>query len=42
MEDAPIIFLYETPYPVALRSNVKGFFQLPLGQNIFTKVYMEQ
>ena len=33
---APIIFLYETPYPVALRKNVQGFFQLPLGQNLFS------
>jgi peptide/nickel transport system substrate-binding protein len=42
VENAPIIFLYETPYPVALRNNVKGFFQIPLGQNIFTNVYLEK
>ena len=36
---APIVFLYETPYPVALRNNVKGFYQIPLGQNLFTKGY---
>ncbi len=42
VENAPIIFLYETPYPVALRTEVKDFFQLPLGQNIFTNVYLEQ
>ena len=35
---APFIFLYETPYPVALRKNVEGFYQLPLGQNLFTQV----
>ncbi len=42
VENAPIIFLYETPYPVALRTSVKGFFQIPLGQNIFTNAYLEQ
>ena len=42
VENAPIIFLYETPYPVALRTNVQGFYQLPLGQNIFTNAYIEQ
>ena len=31
----PIVPLYETPYPVALRKNVKGFVQIPLGNNIF-------
>ena len=29
--------LYETPYPVALRSYVNGFYQIPLGNNIFTR-----
>ncbi len=42
VENAPVIFLYETPYPVALRTDVKDFFQLPLGQNIFTNVYFEK
>lgn len=42
IENAPIIFLYETPYPVALRSNVQGFHQIPLGQNIFTYTYIEE
>jgi len=32
---APIIYLYEVPYAVAFRKNVKGFVQLPLGNNIF-------
>ena len=35
MAAAPIMFLYETPYPVALRKKVKGFVQIPLGNNIF-------
>ncbi len=35
MAAAPIVFLYQTPYPVALRKKVKGFVQIPLGNNIF-------
>lgn len=42
VEEAPIIFLYETPYPVALRDYVEGFIQIPLGQNIFTYTYLDQ
>jgi peptide/nickel transport system substrate-binding protein len=42
MDAAPIIFLYESPYPVALRKNVKGFVQIPLGNNIFSGAYLEQ
>jgi peptide/nickel transport system substrate-binding protein len=42
VEAAPIIFLYETPYPVALRTNVQGFYQLPLGQNLFVGAYVEE
>jgi peptide/nickel transport system substrate-binding protein len=42
MDAAPIIFLYESPYPVALRKNVKGFVQIPLGNNIFSGAYIEQ
>ena len=41
VDAAPIVFLYETPYPVALRSNVKGFYQIPLGQNLFVKATVE-
>ena len=37
VDAAPIVFLYETPYPVALRSNVEGFYQIPLGQNLFVR-----
>ena len=42
MKAAPIIFLYQTPYPVALRKNVKGFVQIPLGQNIFAGASVEK
>jgi peptide/nickel transport system substrate-binding protein len=38
----PIVPLYETPYPVALRKNVKGFVQIPLGNNIFAGAYLEK
>jgi peptide/nickel transport system substrate-binding protein len=39
---APIIFLYETPYPVAFRAKAKGFVQIPLGNNIFEAAYVEK
>lgn len=39
---APIVFLYETPYPVAFRKNVKGFVQLPLGNNLFEAATVER
>jgi peptide/nickel transport system substrate-binding protein len=39
---APIMFLYESPYPVALRKEVKGFVQIPLGNNIFVGAYLEK
>ena len=42
VENAPIIFLYETAYPVAIRKNVQGFYQLPLGQNLFTAAYLAE
>lgn len=42
MKAAPIIFLYESAYPVALRKNVKGFVQIPLGNNIFSGAYLEK
>ena len=42
MDAAPIVFLYETPYPVALQASVKGFVQIPLGNNIFKGAYLEQ
>jgi peptide/nickel transport system substrate-binding protein len=42
IEEAPIIFLYETPYPVVWRKNVKGFVQIPLGNNYFEAAYIEK
>ncbi|MFI5016710.1 MAG: ABC transporter substrate-binding protein [Dongiales bacterium] len=41
MKAAPILFLYQSPYPVALRKNVKGFVQIPLGNNIVSGAYKE-
>jgi peptide/nickel transport system substrate-binding protein len=42
MQAAPIVFLYQAPYPVALRKNVKGFVQIPLGNNIFAGASVEK
>jgi peptide/nickel transport system substrate-binding protein len=40
---APIIFLYESPYPVALRKGVvEGFWQTPLGNNIFVRASVKK
>lgn len=38
----PTIPLYETPYPVALGANVNGFYQIPLGNNIFRETWLKQ
>lgn len=37
---APILFLYETPYPVVFRKNAMGFVQIPLGNNFFEAAYV--
>lgn len=39
---APLIFLIEVPYPVALSKKVKDFVQIPLGNNIFVATYLEK
>jgi peptide/nickel transport system substrate-binding protein len=41
MKAAPIMFLYESPYTVALRKSVKDFVQIPLGNNIFLRAHIE-
>ncbi len=38
--NGPIVRLFETPYAVVLRRAVQGFRQLPLGNNIFTDVWL--
>jgi peptide/nickel transport system substrate-binding protein len=40
--EGPIVPLYETPYPVALRDKVKGFLQIPLGNNIFRAAWKDK
>jgi peptide/nickel transport system substrate-binding protein len=39
---APIVFGMEVPYPVAMRKPVKGFVQIPLGNNVFAETYIEK
>ncbi|MGI8748227.1 MAG: ABC transporter substrate-binding protein [Deinococcus sp.] len=39
---SPTVYLYETPYPVALAKNVRGFIQIPLGNNIFERTSIEK
>lgn len=40
--DGPMVYLYESPYPVALSTKTKGFIQIPLGNNIFRSAYLEK
>lgn len=42
MDAAPIVFLYQTPYPVAMLNKVKGLTQIPLGNYIFKTAYLTQ
>ena len=42
MKSAPIVFLYQSPYPVGLRKTVQGFVQIPLGNNVFLRTHMEK
>ncbi|SDQ23530.1 ABC transporter substrate-binding protein [Pseudovibrio sp. Tun.PSC04-5.I4] len=37
---APLLFLYETPFAVALSSNVNGYLQTPLGNNEFSSAWI--
>jgi peptide/nickel transport system substrate-binding protein len=39
--DAPIVFLLEVPYPIALSKRVKDFVQIPLGNNVFIDTHLE-
>jgi peptide/nickel transport system substrate-binding protein len=34
-QDAPLVYLLEVPYPIAMKKDVSGFVQIPLGNNIF-------
>jgi len=42
IEAAPMVFLVEAPYPVALNKKVKGFVQSPLGNYFFAGVHIEK
>ncbi|SEQ72205.1 peptide/nickel transport system substrate-binding protein [Faunimonas pinastri] len=41
-KNGPIVPLYESPYPVVLKKSVKGFVQIPLGNNIFSAAHIEK
>jgi len=39
---APMVFLYEQPFAVALSKRVRDFVQIPLGNNVFVNTYLEK
>ncbi len=41
-EAAPIVFTMEVPYPVAMLKKVRGFVQIPLGNNLFVETSLEK
>jgi peptide/nickel transport system substrate-binding protein len=41
-EAAPMIFLYEQPFAVALSKKVRDFVQTPLGVNVFGSAYLDK
>lgn len=41
LKAAPMVFLLDTPYPVALDRKTQGFLQLPLGNYMFSGIHME-
>ena len=38
---APMLFMYQSPYPVAFSKKARGFLQIPLGNNYFDEMYLE-
>ncbi|MGH7154092.1 MAG: ABC transporter substrate-binding protein [Acetobacteraceae bacterium] len=42
VENAPMVFLVEAPYPVAVNKKVDGFVQSPLGNDFFAGVHLEK
>jgi peptide/nickel transport system substrate-binding protein len=40
VSQAPIIFLLEVPYPIAMLKKVHDFVQIPLGNNVFIDSYL--
>ncbi|AVX06147.1 glutathione-binding protein GsiB (plasmid) [Maritalea myrionectae] len=41
-EAAPLLFMYETPFAVALSSDVQGYVQTPLGNNEFASTWIDR
>jgi peptide/nickel transport system substrate-binding protein len=41
-EAAPLLFMYETPFAVAVSGKVDGYLQTPLGNNVFERVSLER
>lgn len=41
-EAAPLLFMYETPFAVAVSGKVDGYLQTPLGNNVFENVTLER
>ena len=41
-QQGPVIPLYESSYPVALKTTVHDFVQIPLGNNVFTKTWLSK
>ena len=39
---APLLFLYETPFSVALNKRVEGYLQTPLGNNEFSQAWLNR
>ena len=42
MQAAPMFFLFESPFAAATRKQVKGFKQIPLGNDVFETAYIEK
>jgi peptide/nickel transport system substrate-binding protein len=42
MAEAPIVFLFESPYAVALSRKVHGFWQSPLGATVFVRATVDR
>jgi peptide/nickel transport system substrate-binding protein len=41
-EEAPLLFMYETPFAVALSAKVTGYVQTPLGANVFEEASLQR
>ncbi|MES0884150.1 ABC transporter substrate-binding protein [Roseibium sp. SCP14] len=41
-EAAPLLFMYETPFAVAVSGKVDGYLQTPLGNNVFENVSLDR